>query len=274
MKIVSILIIAITSLFITSCEEVIIVDLETAPPQLVIDASIDWVKNSAGNEQRIKLSTTTAYYNDEFPSVSGALISVTNEANSVFTFTESATSKGEYLCTDFEPIIGQTYTLTVNVNNELFTATETLVSVPEISDKVDQDNTGGMVGDEVEIIYYYQDNATQNNYYLYGFETSHIPFTQYAVEIDENTQGNLTPAFYANKDLKPGDVVTLNLYGTSKRYSEYFKKLILASGSGGSPFATTPSAVRGNIINQTNSNNFAYGYFRLCEVAVKEYTVQ
>lgn len=43
----------------------------------------------------------------------------------------------------------------------------------------------------------------------------------------------------------------------------------MASGNGGSPFQTTPSGVRGNIVNQTNSKNFAYGYFRLSEVDVK-----
>jgi hypothetical protein len=51
-------------------------------------------------------------------------------------------------------------------------------------------------------------------------------------------------------------------------------KLILATGNDGNPFPTTPSAVRGNIINQTNSDNYAFGYFRLAEVATKSYTIK
>ena len=73
-------------LFLTGCEDVITVDLDTAPPRLVIDACIDWVKNTTGNEQKIKLSTTTGYYSPNFPTVSGATISVSNSANTVFAF--------------------------------------------------------------------------------------------------------------------------------------------------------------------------------------------
>ena len=52
-------------------------------------------------------------------------------------------------------------------------------------------------------------------------------------------------------------------------------KLLLASGSeDGAMFPPTPAAVRGNIVNQTNSENFAYGYFRLSEVDIKDYTVK
>ena len=49
-----ILILSIT-LFLTGCEDVISVDLDTAPPKLVIDASIDWVKNTAGNEREVSV---------------------------------------------------------------------------------------------------------------------------------------------------------------------------------------------------------------------------
>lgn len=118
-------------LFFTSCEEVITVDLETAPPRLVIDASIDWVKNTTGNEQKIILSTTTGYYSQTFPTVSGATIFVTNSANTVFNFTE-ASGTGEYICNNFQPVIGETYVLNVALNGETYTATETLINVPSI----------------------------------------------------------------------------------------------------------------------------------------------
>ena len=51
-------------------------------------------------------------------------------------------------------------------------------------------------------------------------------------------------------------------------------KLIVASGNDGSPFPTIPSAVRGNIVNQTDRKNYAFGYFRLAEMDIKSYTVQ
>ena len=52
-----------------------------------------------------------------------------------------------------------------------------------------------------------------------------------------------------------------------------FNLLINQSESGG-PFDTTPVALRGNCTNQNDPNNFAYGYFRLTEVAKASYTFE
>jgi hypothetical protein len=260
-------------IFFVSCEKVIKVDLDTAPPKLVIDASIDWEKNTTGSNQKIKLTTTTAYYSDQFPAVSGASVVVTNPANTVFSFIESQ-GTGEYICTNFQPVIGETYTLTIVLNNETYTATETLMAAPAIENDIQQNNKGGMAGDEIEITYYYQDDASRENYYLYRVKIPEVVFPQYSAENDENSQGGLTPVYYSNKELKTGDAVNIKLYGVSKRYYDYFRKILNASGNDDGPFATTPTAVRGNIINQTKSENFAYGYFSLSEVATRDYTIK
>jgi len=266
------LIIAI-GLFLIACEDVIEVDLDTADPRLVIDASIDWEKNTTGNEQKIKLSTTTAYYDSTFPTVSGANIIISNSKNREFNFVEKP-GTGEYICTDFEPVIGETYVLRITLNGEVYTATETLTAAPDIEDTIEQNNEGGMAGDEIEITFYHQDDGSQENYYLYGITTNRVAFPQYFVEDDENRQGNLTPVYYSHEDLESGDNVNIKLYSISRRYYDYFKKLLLASGNDDSPFPTTPNEVRGNIINQINSEHFAYGYFRLLQVDTRDYTIQ
>lgn len=274
MKTLNIILTVVATIFLTGChEEVISVDLETAEPRLVIDASIDWIKNTTGNEQKIKLTTTTGYYNDNFPTVSEANITVTNSTNTVFDFIEIL-GTGEYICTNFNPIIGEAYTLTINLDGEIYTATETLIGTPKIEDTIEQNNKGGMAGDEIEITYYYQDNGAEYNYYLYRVIMRHVIFPQYSVENNEKNQGSLTPVFYSHEDLEPGDIVNLKLYGISKRYYNYMNKILLASGNDDRPFPTTPAAVRGNIVNQTNNENFAYGYFRLSEVDIKEYTIK
>ena len=266
--------ILMAGLYLVACEDVIVVDdLDTAEPRLVIDASIDWAKNTTGNEQKIILSTTTGYYSDEFPTISGASITVANTTGTVFDFTETP-GTGEYICTDFEPVIGEAYTLTILLNGETYTATETLISAPDIEDTIEQNDEGGMAGDEVEITYYYQDDGTLENYYLYGVRTGHVAFPQYSVEDDENSQGNLTPVYYSHEDLVPGDILNLELYGISRRYYEYLIKVLAAAGTDGSPWPTIPTAARGNIVNQTNSENYTFGYFRLSEVDTRDYTIQ
>ncbi|OYX80443.1 MAG: hypothetical protein B7Y83_18435, partial [Flavobacteriales bacterium 32-34-25] len=112
----------------SSCEEVIDLELDNATPRLVIEASIVWIKGSSGNAQKIKLSTTTGYYDTEVPIVTGATISITNSENTVFNFTEIPDT-GEYVCIDFEPEIGETYTLNIIHNGETYTGTEIFQSL-------------------------------------------------------------------------------------------------------------------------------------------------
>ncbi|WP_346317855.1 DUF4249 domain-containing protein [Chitinophaga sp. YIM B06452] len=259
--------------FLPSCTKVVEVDLETAAPKLVIDASIDWVKGTAGNEQKIRLSTTTGYYSTEFPTVSGADIVITNSANIVFSFIEDP-GTGEYICSNFRPVIGETYTLKVVLNGETYTATETCIGVPDIENNIAQNNAGGFGGDEVEITYYYPDNGDEENHYLHRIISPVSTFPDYKAKDDKNSQGKLMQEYFSDEDLKAGDMINIRLYGISGRYYDYFRKLLTASGAGSGPFQTAPGSVRGNIVNQTHFANFAYGYFRLSEVDVKDYTIQ
>lgn len=273
MKLLQTILIITAGMLLTGCEKAIDVDIKTASPRLVVDASIDWVKNTAGNEQKIVLSTTTGYYSPDFPSVSGAVITVTNASNTVFNFVETP-GTGQYVCHNFLPIIGQTYNLKIVLNGETYTASETFTPVPEIEDKIDQNNKGGETGDEIEITFSYKDDASQINSYLTRVSQPHTAFPELEVEDDDHSNGNLMQESYSHEKLKAGNQVDIILYGISKNYYNYMYKLILASGNDGNPFATIPSAARGNIINQTNSNNYAFGYFRLAEMDTKSYTIK
>ena len=55
--------ILMTFVVFASCEDVIDVDLDNVEPRLVIEASLDWEKGTAGNEQTINLSMSTPYFN-------------------------------------------------------------------------------------------------------------------------------------------------------------------------------------------------------------------
>lgn len=48
----------------------------------------------------------------------------------------------------------------------------------------------------------------------------------------------------------------------------------VAGSSGGGPFQSPPTTVKGNIKNQSNFDNYPLGYFRLSEADVKSYTIQ
>lgn len=266
-------IVAIVLLTLTSCEDIVQVDLETAAPKLVINGSIQWQKGTLGNEQKIKLTTTTGYYSNTIPTVSGAVVFVTNSDNVTFNFVEEVANSGIYLCHNFIPEIDKTYVLTIALNGQTYTATETLKSVAPIT-HVDQNSEGGFEGDEIEIKTYFNDPDVVDNYYMFRYKASSLAIPYYGVDEDEFFQGNEFFGYFSNEDIKSGDNIDITIYGVSKRYYEYMNKLILIAEGGGGPFSTPPATVRGNIINQTNPDNYALGYFNVSETDFRNYILQ
>lgn len=262
-----------TYFILIGCEDVIEVNLEETKPKLVIEATILWHKGTNGNIQKIKLSTTTGYYNTSIPYVSNAIVSIADESNTIFQFDEIPET-GEYICTNFIPQLNINYTLTIIHEGETYTSTEKLIPVPSI-DNVEQRNDAGFTGEDIEVKFYYQDNGLENNFYLTQFNTNSANFPEYEVDDDQYFQGNQMFGLYSNEDLKSNDYVIFTLQGISERTYNYLNVLLgIAGGNGGSPFSTPPATVRGNIINQTNEVNYPLGYFRLSEIDSRYYTVQ
>lgn len=272
-KIYILSIILLGFLSLSSCEDVVDVDLTTAAPKLVIDATIQWQKGTYGRDQKIKLTTTTGFYDTNIPTVSGAIIRVTNANNQTFVFNEETANSGLYLCHDFIPEINQTYVLTVVLNGQTYTATETLLGVNPIT-SIEQNNEGGFGSDEIEIKAYSDDTDGVDNYYLFRYKANSKAIPEYDAFDDEFVQGNQFFGYYSNEDLKSGDVIDITLNGISKRYFEYMSKILLIAQGSNGPFSTPPATVRGNIVNQTNAANFALGYFTLSETDHISYTLE
>ena len=256
-----------------SCEDVIDVDLKTAEPRLVIDASLNWVKGSQGNSQIIKLSLTAPFYDNNISPASGAIVTVIDSNNNTFNFLEQGVT-GIYFTNSFIPIINETYQLTINYNNEIYTASETLIPVVSI-EFVEQKNNGGFSSDETEIKAYYTDPEGEKNYYLFEFNNNSLKTLSLEVYDDEFTDGNQIFAFFSSKNLTSGDELQIRNIGISKRTFEYLNILLQQKDDdSGDPFETQPASVRGNCINNTNKENYPFGYFRVSEVSGFKYTVE
>lgn len=263
----------ILSLIIFSCEEVIDVDVPTSEPRLVIDASINWLKGTTGNEQSIKLTLTAPYFDSSVPPANNAQVYITDENNNVYDFIENGDT-GIYENFTFNPIINTVYTLTIIYNNETYEGSETFLAVPEF-EYVEQNLEGGFTGEETEIKAYFMDPADEENFYFFEFEPS-IPVSPTLDTFkDEFVNGNLIFGFYVEEDLEPEDEVIIRNHGVSERFYNFMYLLLQqTSESGGGPFETQPATVRGNCFNTTNQDNYPLGYFRLSEVAEINYIVE
>lgn len=264
-----------------SCEDKIDVDVPEAAPRLVIEASLDWEKGTTGNNQTIKLSTSTPYFNRTLnTSVIGATVRVTNNnSNTVYNFTDQ--NDGTYTINNFVPVLNDSYTLAVIYNGETYTATEKMISVSPIISTT-QSLEGGFNDEVLDVKIVFEDPADEENYYMIRAKEEGDLFPEIGTQSDEFSNGNTQEEFFekerdnddATKEYNPGDVVNIKLYGISKRYYNYISLLIEQYESAGNPFSAIPAEVRGNCINQTNEANYAFGYFRVTEFDQVTYTFQ
>ena len=263
-----------TTLLSTSCEEVVDIDLDNSEPKLVIDAIIKWQKGTTGENQTIKLSLTNDFYTNDILPANGAIVTVTNSSNVVFNFVEVPTT-GDYVCDNFLPVIGEVYRLEILYEGAVYTASSALIATPDIIN-VEQETVVGISGeDEIQIKYFYQDNGTEENYYLLGVKNPNKQIPEFGVVSDEFFQGNVMFGFYGSSETEPGITLDLSVQGVTKSYHNYMNKLITIAGSGsGNPFATPPATVRGNITNTTNNSDYPLGYFHLSEIDTVNYLVQ
>lgn len=271
------IILIIVSFSLFSCEEVIDVNLDTAPPKLVIDASIKWEKGTTGATQKIKLTTSTDFYSNTIPAATGATVVVSNISMSTpidYTFTENGQT-GNYICTNFTPVIGDEYLLSILYNGQTYEGTSTFMATPVIA-KIEQKLVPGFEGgEEYEVKFYFQDNGAEDNFYLVGANNTNTSYAEYGALSDGFFQGNLMFSIYREEDLAQGNIIEFSLQGISEPYFNYMNKLLNIAGSGGkNPFGTAPATLRGNMINKTNSENFPFGYFQLSEIDTNTYTIQ
>ncbi|WP_430965848.1 DUF4249 family protein [Spongiimicrobium sp. 2-473A-2-J] len=267
-------------LFLSSCEDVIDVDVQTAPARLTIEASLDWEKGTQGNAQTIKLSTSTPFFDTTTnTAVTGASVVVTNNTSAAqFVFSDQ--NNGEYTTQDFIPVLNQAYTLEVLYNGETYRATETLMPVTDITELI-QSTEDGFDDEVLEVNVIFTDPADEKNFYLFKFQERGDLLPELEELDDEFVNGNEISWYYEKEEdedtnteeFARGDIVDVELLGISEAYHNYVRILIEQS-EGAGLFSTTPVALRGNCINVDNEENYANGYFRVSQVVRESYTFQ
>lgn len=255
-------------MILVSCEDVIEPDLEESAPRLVVEASLIWDADRTENPQYITLTTTTSYFSDEVPPAEGAEVFLYGPNGEIHSFEEI--ESGVFRNDGFTPESDAEYELQIFYNGEEYRATERLVPTVELQ-YVEQINNGGFIGDEIELRAFYTDPAGIENYYLFQFYHDGLSLQ---LASDDFTDGNQTFARYSDEDLESGDIVSIYVQGLSERFYQYMNLLLSQTGSRGGPFQTQPTTVRGNVVNVTNPENFAFGYFRLSGSNMLSYQVQ
>src|SRR3989337_3202969 len=98
---------------ITSCQKVIDIDIKNAEPEYVVEAI---VTDTAGESKVLLSATKNVSEHNSFPGISGAVVTITDNAGISTLFTE--TTAGKYEAPDFIGAVGKTYSLKVKIDGE------------------------------------------------------------------------------------------------------------------------------------------------------------
>nr|WP_298790336.1 hypothetical protein [uncultured Allomuricauda sp.] len=253
------------------CEDAISLDLPTSDSKLVIDALIGYNESNGSPiiSGRVKLTLTAPFLAEEVPPAIGAsVIIVDDETGQSFNLTESQPGVFGVNFPEFQ--FNRPYTLVVNYDNQVYSATQQMYPSPKI-DSVEQGDGFLFEEDETEVLVSFTDIPEVRNHYLFSFG-----FSNFLVVDDDFFQDSQLTFSYFYEDVVPGDVLAITIFGIDKDFANYANLALVQSGedTGDGPFSVPPSNIRGNIVNVTNPGDNPFGYFAIGEFDTKLLTVE
>tara|TARA_B100001093_G_scaffold121545_1_gene114419 strand:- start:924 stop:1724 length:801 start_codon:yes stop_codon:yes gene_type:complete len=243
----------------TSCEDVIVLNLNTAEERLSIDARIKMNPENT-DLQVIVLSLTGGFYDESVQWVTDAEVEILDIDNNItHLFLHDAVNPGHYIL-DFTPNFDVNYKLEILYNGETYKSSlEQLIPATPINNLLQGDETL-FEGDEIEVIVTFTDDGSREDFYVLDFGYNNFLATK-----DEFYQGNAFTFSYFYEDLEAGDTALVTIYGADEAYFNFMSAVIEQTEEGGDPFKTTPTSVRGNIYNTSEANHYPMGYFSISE---------
>lgn len=270
--------------FTAACERVVDVDIPEGERLLVVEGRLEKVQGRAAVVQRVRLTTTDAYFsNTAPPAVTGATVRVTDDGGNALDFAPSTIEAGLYVSPPFAAQVGRRYTLRVEWEGDRYEASDVLHAVSAIDSLYFRERNsiiGPKEGLRATIDTY--DPDVERNYYLWDQVVNGVraiasdsTFKARIVTNDDVVQGKRVTEFqpYGGIVVNPGDRVMVRQIALSESGYRYYIALSDQVVNDGSPFAVATASVRGNVANMTRPARRALGYFMAGEVSEVERTV-
>lgn len=263
------------ALVLSACEETTDLDLRQTPARIVIEGLV----TDRPGYQGVKISRSTHFYGSgQTPRVDNALVKVSDDTGREFTFIHNPSdhpdSAGVYIPeTHFTGEIGRTYTLLVEVDGEVYQASDQLLSVIPVDSlgfRINEDEREDPKepGKFYELLVYATEPGHEDNFYLFKYyrndslivyDETDIYFSDDVV-LGENIDGVPSPVYYG-----PDDTARLEVYSLSRNGFIFYNDLYtILTNDGGGMFGPIPASPR------TNLNNGALGFFQVSAVQEKQ----
>lgn len=261
--------IVIMTIFLLSCEDVITLDLDQTVPVYIIEGLV----LDENINQYVRVTRSVDFYaTGGAEPITSATVTVDDGENtySYSPVTDPDTDSLGYYFSDqpFAGEIGKEYNLRVEIDGQVFTATDELFRVAEIDSLASVINEEEFEDPEVddqyyEILFYTTEPQETRDFYLFKFyrngellrdDVNDIYFSDDEL-LAENIEGVPTAGFY-----QLGDSGTVEVYSISNAAFVYYNDLINLLLNDGGLFGSPPVNPR------TNIQGGALGYFQASAV--------
>lgn len=249
-------------LLLSSCIDVIDLDIDEATPRIVIDGKIN---DKSFAEVKITSSIRIKDRN-EFPAITDAKVTLTDVTSGV-SQELIQTFPGVYASTELAGISGHTYHLLVVRSTEEYSATSTMPFPVEIK-KLDFEESYRFHSSEkaYRLVATFDDPDTMGNNYRYVMYQNGIQSQSIFVRNDAFTNGNEVNQVIFNPDIKilRGNVMEVELQCVDRAVFDYFNGLMLLNSDRGIAPANP----------ETNITGGAIGYFSAYTSSRKTVTIE
>ncbi len=241
-------------MLLTSCESVIEIDLDYMKPKLVIEGVID----DFDHQCIIKLSKTTDYFNHKAnPTVSGAVITLTDDEGTLVNFNETEPGIYTEVSIQIKPNIA--YTLSILSEGDKYVANATIphkVNIDSLTCKYNSESIFYEVGYVVSC--HFSDPEDYDNFYrlkTYNINDRTKAKNSKDLYNDDLFNGNKVDLPWSYDVYQKSDTVVVELYTLDVQTYDYYKTLFPISG--GAEMMSMANPANPN----TNISNGALGYF-------------
>lgn len=248
------LFIAISALFLlSSCEKVIDLDLNSSDPKLVVEGMI----NSQSDTHFVSLTYTTDYFNPgKIPTVSGAIVIVSDDAGQVDTFSEY--EDGLYVSKHLKGIEGRLYSLRILIDNMEYNAESYMHHVRPIdsvlAERITFPGTPPQAPKFYLISVYFTDTINVVNHYRLRTYRNGNVINDISLVNDELNDGEPMTLQNFTADFKKKDTISMELCSIDKKVYTYYSTLADVMN-------TNPMSSSAPANPMSNVSNGALGFF-------------
>lgn len=248
---IQLILLTIASMSLSSCTEVIELDLNDASPQIVVEATLT---NSSFNNQVILSKSSSFDQTGQYERLSEATVTITDDAGNTFPLTES--DQGVYTHPSLVGTAETSYQLSIVHEGQTYEASSYLPE-PIIIDSVTFEyGARTPMRDEGYLMkaHFHQESASAT-YVRFWVEVNGEPqdgYFLYNATLPVDDEGTFS---FIQASFQQGDEITLVAGAIDEAVYAYYYQLAEVTGNGIGPTAAAPANPTSNV------SNGALGYF-------------